>query len=66
MLFRSAAQQGIEVGDVILDVNGKQVGNAADMRNAMTEAKNHGKHDLLMRVKTAKATLFIAVPFGKA
>jgi hypothetical protein len=32
----------------------------------MTEAKNHGKHDLLMRVKTAKATLFVAVPFGKA
>jgi serine protease Do len=61
-----AAQQGIEPGDVILDVNGKQVGNAADIRNAMTEAKNHGKHDLLMRVKTAKATLFVAVPFGKA
>jgi serine protease Do len=61
-----AAQQGIEPGDVILDVNGKQVGNAADIRKAMTEAESHGKHDLLMRVKTAKATLFVAVPFGKA
>jgi serine protease Do len=61
-----AAQQGIEPGDVILDVNGKQVGNAADIRKAMTEAKNQGKHDLLMRVKTARATLFVAVPFGKA
>jgi serine protease Do len=61
-----AAQQGIEPGDVILDVNGKQVGNAADIRKAMTDAKNQGKHDLLLRVKTAKATLFVAVPFGKA
>jgi len=61
-----AAQQGIEPGDVILDVNGKQVANAADIRKAMTDAKNKGKHDLLLRVKTAKATLFVAVPFGKA
>src|ERR1700684_4297595 len=61
-----AAQQGITPGDVILDVNAKQVGNAADIRKAMTEAKDHGKHDVLMRVKTAKATLFVAVPFSKA
>jgi serine protease Do len=61
-----AAQQGISPGDVILDVNGKQVGNAADIRKAMTEAKDHGKHDVLMRVKSAKATLFVAVPFSKA
>ena len=38
----------------------------ADIRKAMTEAKDHGKHDVLMRVKTAKATLFVAVPFSKA
>jgi serine protease Do len=61
-----AAQQGIEPGDVILDVNGKQVGSAADIRNATIEAKNQGKHGLLMHVKTAKATLFVAVPLGKA
>jgi serine protease Do len=61
-----AAQQGISTGDIILDVNGKQVSNAADIRKAMTEAKDHGKHDVLMRVKTAKATMFVAVPFTKA
>jgi serine protease Do len=61
-----AAQQGITTGDIILDVNGKQVSNAADIRKAMTEAKDHGKHDVLMRVKTAKATMFVAVPFTKA
>lgn len=61
-----AAQQGIETGDVILDVGGKTVGNADDLRKAMTEAKAQGRHDVLMRVKSAKATLFVAVPFGKA
>jgi serine protease Do len=61
-----AAQQGIQTGDVILNVGGKPVGNAADLRKAMTEAKTQGKHDVLMRVKTAKATVFVAVPFGKA
>jgi serine protease Do len=61
-----AAQGGIQPGDVILDVNGKQVSSAADVRKAMADAKDQGKHGLLMRVKTAKATLFIAVPFGKA
>ena len=61
-----AAQQGIETGDVILDVGGKAVANAADMRKAMTEAKAQGRHDVLMRVKSAKATLFVAVPLGKA
>jgi serine protease Do len=61
-----AAQQGIEAGDIILDVGGKAVTNADDVRKAMTEAKAQGKHDVLMRVKTANATLFVAVPLGKA
>ena len=61
-----AAQQGIRTGDIILDVGGKAVANAGDMRKAMTEAKAQGKHDVLMRVKTADATVFVAVPLGKA
>jgi serine protease Do len=61
-----AAQQGITAGDIILDANGKQVGSVADLRKAMEEAKDHGKQGLLLRVKTANATLFVAVPFGKA
>ncbi len=61
-----AAQQGIRTGDIILDVGGKAVADAGDMREAMTEAKAQGKHDVLMRVKTADATVFVAVPLGKA
>jgi serine protease Do len=62
-----AAQQGIETGDVILDVGGKPVANVDDVRKALAEAKTKGRHDVLLRVKTAKAeTLFVAVPLGKA
>ncbi|MGB7259066.1 MAG: Do family serine endopeptidase [Pseudolabrys sp.] len=61
-----AATQGFKAGDVILDVGGKSVGRAADVSKALTEAKASGKHAVLMRVKTADATRFIAVPLEKA
>ena len=61
-----AAEHGFETGDVILDVDGKAVANAADVGKAMMEARAGGKHDVLMRVKTADGTRFIAIPIGKA
>jgi serine protease Do len=57
-----AAGQGLKAGNVILDVGGEAVANAADVRNALIAAKDHGKRDVLMRVKSANATLFVAVP----
>ena len=45
--------RAFQTGDIILDVGGKAVANASDVRNALTEAKAQGKHDVLMRVKTA-------------
>ncbi len=61
-----AAEQGIATGTVILDVGGKAVANAGDVRNALTEAKAQGKHDILMRVKMGGATRFVAFPLGNA
>jgi len=61
-----AAEHGFQTGDVILDVGGKVVTNAADVRKAMTEAQAGGKHDILMRVKTAQGTRFVALPIGNA
>jgi len=60
-----AAEHGFATGDVILDVGGKTVANAADVRKAMSEARASGKHDVLMRVKTADGTRFVALPIGK-
>jgi len=61
-----AAEHGLKTGDIILDVSGKTVGNAGDVRKAMTDARVGGKHDVLMRVKTAHGTMFFALPVGKA
>jgi serine protease Do len=60
-----AAEHGFQTGDVILDVGGKTVSNPGDVRSALTAAEASGKHSVLMRVKTADATRFVAVPLAK-
>jgi serine protease Do len=60
-----AAEHGVQTGDVILNVGGKSVSNASDVRSALNEAKQSGKHDVLMQVKSADATKFVAVPLTK-
>jgi serine protease Do len=59
-----AAEHGLQSGDVILAVAGTTVSNAADLRNAVEEARSDGKHDVLMRVMTSDSTHFVAVPIG--
>jgi serine protease Do len=59
-----AAEHGIQSGDVILDVGGKGVTNVNDLRQALSQAKTDGKHDVLIRVKTSDNTHFIAMPIG--
>jgi serine protease Do len=60
----TAADHGFQVGDVILDVGGKAVGSVSDVRTALTDAKVQGKPNILMRVKSADATKFVALPLG--
>jgi serine protease Do len=38
----------------------------ADVRKALTDARSAGKSSILLRVKTAEATRFVAMPIGKA
>jgi serine protease Do len=59
-----AADHGVKTGDVILDVGGKAVVKISDVRQALADAQSQGKHDVLMRVKTADGTRFIALPLG--
>ena len=60
----SAAEHGLQSGDVILDVGGKAVGNPSDVRKTVSEAKSQGKHDVLLRVKAADTMKFVALPIG--
>jgi serine protease Do len=61
-----AAERGIKTGDVILDVAGKAVTNTAEVRKALSDARTAGKNTILLRVKTAEATRFVALPIKKA
>jgi serine protease Do len=61
-----AAEQGFRTGTVILDVGGKAVANAGDVRKALVDAKAQGKHQVLMRVKMGDAMRFVALPLGDA
>jgi serine protease Do len=60
----AAAEHGFKTGDVILDVGGKAVGTVSDVRQALADAHAHGKHGVLMRVKTADGTRFVAMPLA--
>jgi serine protease Do len=59
-----AAEHGLKSGDVILDVGGKSVSSVGELRGALSDAKSGGKHDVLMRVKSADNTHFVAMPIG--
>src|SRR6476620_953709 len=61
-----AAERGIKTGDVILDVAGKAVANTAEVRKALSDARTAGKSTVLLRVKTAEATRFVALSIKKA
>jgi len=61
-----AAEHGLQEGNVILEVGGKAVADAGDVRKALSEAKAQGKHDVLVRVKVGSATRFVALPLGNA
>jgi serine protease Do len=62
----AAADRGVRPGDVILDIGGKPVANGLQVRKALTDARTQGKNDVLMRVKTADGTRFIAMPLPNA
>jgi serine protease Do len=59
-----AAQRGIQTGDVILNVGGKPVANVGDVRSELAQAKSSGKNSVLLQVKNADATRFVAVPLA--
>jgi serine protease Do len=62
----SAADHGLDVGDVILDVGGKAVSNVGDVRKAVRDAQTAGKHAVLMRLKSSDRTRFVALPIAHA
>ena len=61
----AAAERGFKEGDVILEVAGKSVATASDVRDAIKAAASDNKNSVLMRVKSGGSSRFVAVPLAK-
>jgi len=61
----AAAERGFKEGDVILEVAGKNVADAGDVREAINAARADNKNSVLMRIKSGGSSRFVAVPLAK-
>jgi serine protease Do len=61
-----AAERGVKVGDVILDVGGTRVSSPVDVKKALSEARAANKNSVLMRIKSGDGTRFVVLPTGIA
>jgi serine protease Do len=59
-------EQGIQKGDVILEIGGKAVAKPAEVRAAIEEARKDGRKAVILRVKNEESTRFVALAFPKA
>ena len=60
----SGAGHGISPGDVILEIGGKAVNSAGDVRSAVTSARRGGKRTVTMQVQSGSTTKYVAIPVG--
>ena len=61
----AAAERGFKEGDVILEVAGKSVATAGEVREAIDAARTDSKNSVLMRVKSGGSSRFVALPLAK-
>jgi len=61
----SAAEHGLQPGDVILEIDSKEVSKASDVRGALSRAASEGKHAVLMHVKSGASTMYVALPLSR-
>jgi len=61
----AAAEKGIQPGDVILDVGGKRVSTPREVSSDLEGAAKDGRHAVLLRVRSAAGTHFVAVPLAQ-
>jgi serine protease Do len=60
----AAADRGLKKGDVILEVAGKSVTDASDVRGAVDAAHSENKRSVLMRIRSGDASHYVAVPLA--
>ena len=61
---RGSGDHAIAPGDVILEIAGKPVNSAGDVRSAVTNARRGGKRIVMVHVQSGGTSRFVAVPVG--
>jgi len=61
---RGSGDHAITPGDVILEIAGKPVNSAGDVRSAVTNARRGGKRTVMMHVQSGGTSRFLTVPVG--
>ena len=56
------ADQGFELGDIILDVSGNAVMTPDEIERVLSDARSEGKPSVLMRLKSGDTLRFVVVP----
>ena len=56
------ADQGFDLGDVILDVSGTAVTTPDEIESALSDARVEGKPSVLMRLRSGETMRFVVVP----
>ena len=61
-----AAQKGLKAGDVIVEAAGRSVSRPAEISAALDQARKDGRKAVLLRVKSADGTRFVALALNPA
>jgi serine protease Do len=61
-----AAEKGLKVGDVILQVAGTDVSEPGDVKKAIATAKERGRANVVVQIKTGDQPRFVALSLKKA
>jgi serine protease Do len=59
-----AADEGVEIGDVILEVAGRSVNSPGEIHDSVRDARREGKPTVLLRLKSGETARFVALPIG--
>ena len=62
----TAAEKGMQPGDVIVSVNGKQVQNRGDVSQALSDAAKSGRKAALFQLRQGDQNRFVALPLSKS
>ncbi len=57
-----AADQGLKRGDVIIEVNGKAVSTPDDVSDTIRDAREKGRKNVLLQVRSRDQQRFLALP----